>query len=160
MRFSPRRAGATTLATLAAFAGAFVLVHVLAPNWAHAAGLDVWDIVRLREEMQRERGRQRELGDQMEQLDSQTSASDAVADSLIEERITFSRAVAEMERITRDRPEFAQWLVFVHSDCKTHRDRIARYALGKVRVRLENDAARQEAVMQRLDSEYASLADW
>lgn len=154
MRLLPRRSGGTTLAALAAFAGMFALVHVFAPQWARAAGLDVWEMDRAVAHFQHEKQRKRELEDVMEHLSVQIAARDAVVLALIEDRIAFDAAVKEMDEITRDRTELDDVLQLLHTEAHTHEERIARYTIAKVQAKLENDPARLAAVTARLEAAY------
>jgi chorismate mutase len=156
MRFLPHRTGATTLATLAAFAGAILLVHFLAPHWVHAAGLDVWEMDETVDAFRREDQRKRDLDDVLDLLNRQIGASDAVALALIEDRISFAAAVAEMDEINRDRPSFEEVLVYIHPEGRTHRERIARYTIARVRSQIVNDPTRQAEVTARLEAAYRS----
>jgi hypothetical protein len=154
MRLLPRRTGGTTLAILAAFAGVFMLIHLLAPQWARTVGLDVWEMDTAVARCRHEGERKRELDDVMEHLSAQFAASDAVVLALIEDRIAFDAAVEEMDEINRDRTELDDVLQIAHSRAHTHEERIARYTIAKVQARLATDPARLAEVTARLEAAY------
>ena len=153
----PRRTGTASLATLAAFAGAFALIQLFAPTWAHDVGLDVWTIDDDVQNCRLQNQREKDLGEGMQDLNHQINACDAVVDALIADRMSLSTAASQIDAITRDRPGFVEVLGFVHHGVETHRLRVARYTIGKVQTSLEQDPSRREAVLARLEAEYRKL---
>ena len=154
MRVLPRRAGATTFTTLGAFVGAFILIQFLDPQWARAAGLDVWKLDDAVEHLRREEDRQKDLAEEQDHMYRQIGACDPVAAALIEDRIEFCAAVNEIEEITRDLAGFDGTLALMYSECKTHRERVARYTISKVRSKLSTQPAKQAEVTARLEAAY------
>ena len=150
MNTMKRRAGATGTAILAAFAGTLLLLHLLVPRWTSVFRLDETDLEMYRSEEQRKL----ELHDELERLNTQIGASDAVAVSLIEERIAFAAAVNVVEMLNRDRPGFEQVLPSIYPETRSHRERIARYTMDKVRAKLEGDPTRQVETLARLEAAY------
>ena len=153
----PRRTGVASVATLAAFTMAFGLVHAIAPQWSHAAGLDVWNFASEADECQSERVRHEQLVELQEIMSRQAAASGPVVAHLVDGRITLAEATDEMEAITRDRPGFTDLMKFVYPSGPTHRARIARYTIGKVRTLLVNNPSRLAEVSSRLETEYRHL---
>jgi len=157
MRMLPRRVGATTLGTLAAFAGAFVLVHLLAPNWAHAVGLDVWEVQKEIAHRQQEDQRKRELEDEMNQLCRQIGASQVVIEALIEGRITFETAVEQIGQINEERPGFESVLETIYPSAGSRQECLCLYVLARVRSMVADEPERQAEVLHRLDDEHREL---
>ena len=147
-----RRAGATSLATLAACVVAFVALHGFAPQWAQSAGLDFWRMPEAVEHQRREQERERDIDDQSEELGLQIAAGDTVAAAVIEDRLGFEEAVDQIAEINRDRPGFHEALRAQYRPISVDRDLIARYLLDKVESRLENDPSRRCDVMSRITS--------
>jgi len=145
-----RRTGATSLATLAAFAAAFVSVHVIAPQWAQSAGLDFWQLPGEVDKCESEQERERELEAIQDRLSQQIAASEATATAFIERRITFSTAVDQILEINSDRSGFEEALHANFRTGKTHRDRVGSYLLAKVESRLADDPTRRAEVLARV----------
>ena len=157
MRSLPHRTGAVASSIVAAFAGAFLLVHLLVPRWAHTAGLDFWELDRTVEHLRSEEQRTREIQEESDRVFSQMSVCDVVATALIDERIAFADAVDRIDEITRSRRGFAEVLFAIHPQARTHRERLARYTIGKVQSILIDDPSRQVEVLERLETEYRKM---
>ena len=157
MRSLPHRTGAVAFSIVAAFAVAFLLVHLLAPRWAHTAGLDFWEMDRAVEHLRSEHQRTREIQVESDRVFCQMSLCDDLATALIDERISFADAVDRIDEITRDRQGFAEVLIAIHPQARTHRERLARYTIAKVQSILTDDPSRQVEVLDRLEVEYQKM---
>ena len=157
MRSLPHRTGAVAFSIVAAFAGAFLLVHLLAPRWAHTAGLDFWEMDRAVEHLRSEERRTREIQVESDRVFCQVSVCDDLATALIDERISFADAVDRIDEITQDRQGFAEVLMAIHPQARTHRERLARYTIAKVQSILTDDPSRQVEVLDRLEVEYQKM---
>ncbi len=157
MRSLPHRTGAVAFSIVAAFAGAFLLVHLLAPRWAHIAGLDFWEMDRAVEHLRSEERRTREIQVESDRVFCQVSVCDDLASALVDDRIAFADAVDRIDEITRDRPGFAEVLIAIHPQARTHRERLARYTIVKVQSILIDDPSRQVEVLERLEAEYQKM---
>ena len=146
----PRRTGVASLATLAACVVAFLVLNLLVPQWAQAAGLDVWNVEAAVAVLKQEKVRERELDDAQDQLAEQIAACDAVVADLIAGRIALPSAVDWVEDINRERPGFASVLIHIDPDAHSHRERIEQYTIAKVRAKLAGDPTRLAAVLDRL----------
>lgn len=149
MRSLPHRTGAVAFSIVAAFAGAHL--------WAHTAGLDFWEMDRTVEHLRSEEQRSRDIQVESDRLYCQMSACDEVAAAFIDDRIAFADAVDRIDEITRNRQGFAEVLITIHPQACTHRERLARYAFGKVRSILVDDPTRQAEVLERLEAEYRKM---
>ena len=153
----PHRTGVVAFSIVAAFAGAILFVHLLAPRWAHTAGLDFWEMDRAVEHLRSEERRTRDIENKSDRLYYQMCACEVVATALIDDRIAFAAAVDRIDEITRDRQAFAEVLVPIHPQSRTHRERLARFTIGKVRSILDDDPSRQVEVLERLEAEYQKM---
>jgi hypothetical protein len=158
MAVCPRRTGIASVAILSGISFALGLAHVIAPNWARDAGLDVWNIGVATAEYRRQEICAEQLDATQDQLARQMEASDQVVAVLIAGEITLSDAVTELSKINRDRPGFCELLTVIYPEATTFQARVARYAQGKVRTRLESDPSRLAEVAARLESEYLAMA--
>jgi hypothetical protein len=157
MRLLPRRVGASALGTLIAFVGAFILVHVLAPNWARAVGLDVWEVRKDMADRQGECLRERELEDQLSQLTRQVGAAQVVIDALIDGRISLETAVRQLAEINLGRPGFEDVLRTVYPENMSPRARLGLYTIGHVRSNLDTNPDKQKKVLARLENEFCEF---
>ncbi|WP_439626137.1 hypothetical protein [Gemmata sp.] len=82
-------------------------------------------------------------------------ASGRVADRVIAGAVPLSAAVDELEPGLRERPGFD--CAWANDPPPTFRHRVARYVMIRVGTELERDPGRRDAVLARLDAEYASL---
>ena len=149
----PRRTGVASIATLAAFAAAFILVNLLAPHWAQAVGLDFWELEESLANLKRETERTRDIGRVQDRLSEQIAAGESIVTALIEGRMTLPQAVDQLVEVNRDRPGFAEALICFHPNGHTHRDRIQQYVLANLRATLETDPTRLAEVLKRLEPE-------
>jgi hypothetical protein len=154
MHLIPRRAGARTVGALTVLAGGFVLLHLPAPSWARAVGLDVWEFQNELASRQEADRRHRELDDVMNQLSRQIGASQVVIDELIDGRITLESAVEQIGQINEDRPGFDRVLETIYPSARDRRERLGRYTIARIRSVLEGEPSRLTAVLGRLDGEY------
>ena len=89
----------------------------------------------------------------LEQLGrSQREATDDVVARLTDGRSTLAEAVALLESNTQGRPVFRDQLAVAHPE-GTDRERLAGYALGRAKDRLENDPGQMSALLARLNAE-------
>ncbi len=149
----PRRTGVTSIATLAAFATAFILVNLLAPHWTQAVGLDFWELEENLSNLKRETNRARDIARIQDRLSEQISTAESIVTALIEGRMTLPEAVDQLVEVNRDRPGFVEALICFHPNGHTHRDRVQQYVLGNLRSTLETDPTRLAEVLKRLEPE-------
>ena len=154
----PRRTGVASIATLAAFAAAFILVNLLAPHWAQSVGLDFWEIEASVANLKKETERTRDIGRIQERMGEQIAAGESIVAALIEGRMTLPHAVDQLVEINRDRPGFAEALTCFHHSAPTHRDRVEQYVLANLRSTLGNDPSRLAEVLKRLEADSRSAA--
>lgn len=148
-----RRTGATSLGTLAAFGAAFISVHVLAPQWARSAGLDVWRYPGAVQRQQFEDERAIEIESGFDRLTQQIAAGDAIAAALIEGRLTLAAAADQVADINRDRPGFTDALNTQFPAARTQRERFELYLLAKVSLQLADEPSHREEVLARIQSQ-------
>lgn len=146
-----RRTGATSIGTLAAFAAAFLSVHLLAPQWARSAGLDVWELSDAAEWQKREQDRARDIDADLDRLADQIAAADAIATALIEGRMELDDAVDRVVEINRERPGFEVVLLSHYSGERTHRERVEQYLLAKVSSQLASNPSHRAEVLERIE---------
>jgi len=145
-----RRAGATSLTTLAACVVAFVLVNAFAPQWAQSAGLDFWEMPSAMDQQRFENDRLRQIEAQSETLADQIAAGESVAVAVIENRIGFQAGVDQILEINRERPGFREALTSQYFPTTDWRALHERYLEDKIRHRLADDPTRLADVMCRV----------
>jgi hypothetical protein len=153
----PRRTGFASIAALAGLAVTLGLVHAAAPEWARAAGLDVWNLRSEQVAFRQATGEREELELTHDQMLRQIEASEAVAARLIAGRLALPAAADELGQINRARPSFAAGLALTFPDAPTPRHHLARYAIGKVRYRLAGDPSHLAEVTARLEAQYQDM---
>lgn len=145
-----RRTGVTSFTTLVAASAAFVGVHLLAPQWARAAGLDFWAVAEETKLQQQAGERRREIEHVAERLAEQIAANDGITAALIDDRIVFAEAVDRIAEVNADRPGFPGGLRSGGRFTATDRELWEYYTLDRVRLRLEGDPSRLAEVMNRI----------
>jgi hypothetical protein len=151
----------TTVAVLVGIVLVLAAVFAVAPTWARAAGLDVWNLRSVRAEQAAAAERRGELEDQHDRLWQQVGAGDLVVDRLVEGKLGLAEAVEELSQINADRPGFVIGLRCHHRDLAvaTDRELVGVYAVDKAGRRLKaNEDDRREAVLARLNAELKALA--
>jgi hypothetical protein len=134
-------------------------VRVAEPGWTERAGLDVWNLPALREELRSNDERWADLDQQTHRLRREIDLSLAVASQLIDGTATLEAAVGELEPVLATRPGFELVWRNPGSPCyaPTFRKAVGRYAIGKASDLLDGDASRWPQVSARLAAEYAAL---
>lgn len=155
----PRRTGIASIAILVGIVSAVGIAHAIAPEWSRAAGLDVWKLTDVEADYQESVSRGEELEAIQYRLNQQITASENVVTLLIESRLPLSAASDELCQINSDRNGLVDSLIWTYPETRTVQQRFAQYAMAKARRRLADDPARLNAVMTRLEAEYAKLGD-
>jgi hypothetical protein len=144
-----RRTGATTLTTLAAAAAAFTALAICAPQWSRAAGFDFWNAGEAYAIREREQQRAGDIVARQEHLNEQIAAGEAVISALVDERLTLAEATEQMIQINLERPGFAETMTIRYGDSATYEERVTRFVLDKLRLRLGDNTSRLEEVLCR-----------
>lgn len=147
---APRRTGVTSLGTLAAFTAVFVAVHVLAPQWARSAGLDVWQFPDLVQKQREEQERSLQIEAEFDCLTQQIAAGEAIMSELIDGRVSLDEAVVQIEAVNRERPGFAESIRSQHPQGKTYHERLALFLLARVELRLKEEPSLRDEVLSRI----------
>ncbi len=151
-----RRPGIVSVATLAGFVLTVGMVHVTAPEWSHAAGLDVWNIRHAREDLTVSLARGAELDARNARILEQIRGSDGVVVRVETGRLTLTEATAELDALNADRPAWVDGLRYSSWDVPTHQQRVGRYVMQKIQRRHGADPT-WTARLAHLDAEYAAL---
>ena len=149
-----RRPGIASAATLAGIVLTLGLAHLAAPEWARAAGLDVWNVGAARAELAGERLRADDLEAWNASMLEQIRGSEGVAMRLRAGRLTLAAAADELLALNADRPGWEDGLRFAYPEAPTLRHAAARYALAKL---ARANAAAWSAQSARLEAEYRAL---
>ncbi|MFO0803127.1 MAG: hypothetical protein U0791_08415 [Gemmataceae bacterium] len=145
-----RRTGATSLTTLAACVAAFIVLHALAPQWAHSAGLDFWQAAEEAEKQQQAKERRHEIDGLAERLSQQIAAGDAIASAVIEQRMAVDDAIDKLAEVNHGRPGFPEVLRTGEFFNAPERELWERYLLSRIRAKLDDDPSRLAEVLNRL----------
>lgn len=108
------------------------------PAWVQKAGLDVWNLGALKEELRTENTRREELRDVVRQSQARMEARDQVGIRLLAGRITLDEAAENMEQIFQANPE---WFANVSDTYRLHgtiREICACYLIRFAETRVEN----------------------
>ena len=129
------------------------------PAWAMSAGLDVWNMPALREEV----AASVELGRELEAEDSQIFRHIEVKEQLIREliagRIALADATTQFVLLDHDYPEY---MIVIRQTLPgaTDFEKMARNVLVFAEARLENEPAlRRVVILARLDAELRVLSE-
>lgn len=152
-----RRTGIASVAALAGLTLTVGVVHAVAPDWSRKVGLDVWNSSEAEAEARAADERRRELHDRADRVTRLMGASEHVAHALAAGRTTLADAVEALTHINDTRDGFQDTLRVYHRDATSDRERVARYAIGKVKAALAANPARRAEVLKKLGGEYAAL---
>jgi hypothetical protein len=132
-----------------------VSVAALASLVIAALATDLFDATRVRGETVTLVGESEVLEAQRVRVIREREMSGRVAARVIAGTTTLAGAVDELEPILRARPGFE--CAWPSDPPKTFRHRVARYVCVRVSAELEHDPGRCDAVLARLETEYAAL---
>jgi hypothetical protein len=146
------------LAALAALpVGAVVVAAGLAPGWAAAVGLDVWNVPALREEARAETERSEVLAAEDEDIRRRIEVKEALVADLIAGRAALAGVAARFLDLNEDRPEYMA-AVRANYPGDTDLERTARNVIEYTAGRLAGEPpARRAEVAERLESEFRAL---
>jgi hypothetical protein len=152
-----RRPGIASVAALAGIIAALVVAQAVAPGWARAAGLDVWNLPAVEAEYRAASDHLDDLRATHDHLQRQVGASDQVVGLLIDGRLPLAAAAEELALINRGRTGFYEALRVRHPEAASDQELAAWYALEKAVRWLAADPARRAAVSARLDAELRAM---
>lgn len=152
-----RRTGIASVAALAALTLTVGGVHAVAPDLARELGLDVWNAPAAANAARQADERGRRLRDHADCVTRQISDSDNVGHALAAGQVSLADAVVVLAEVNTTRDGFQESLCRIHPDAGSDRERIARYAMGKVWAQLDEEPERRAEVVRRLAAEFAAL---
>lgn len=152
-----RRTGIASVAALAALTLTVGGVHAVAPDLARELGLDVWTAPSAEAAARQAAERGRLLRDHADRVTRQIADGDSVGVALAAGRMTLADAVVVLAEVNATRVGFLDTLRRVHPDAESDRELVARYAMGKAWVQLEEEPATRAEVVRRLAPEFAAL---
>jgi hypothetical protein len=151
------RPGIASVAVLAGITAALGLAHAVAPEWSHAAGLDVWNVSEAEADHRAEVDRHAALDDRHADLRVKVGLARCLTEQLIDGRVSLADAAAEVLRANRSRPEFLFVLRQEYPDAATDRELAARYLLAKVADYFHDEPSRRAEATGRLEVEYQAM---
>ena len=132
---------------------------VARPAWAMSAGLDVWNMPALREQVAASVERDRELEAEDCQVFRHIEVKEQLVRELIAGRIALADATMQFSLLDQDYPEYMIVIRQVHPGA-TDFEKMARNVLVYAVSRLENEPAlRRIVVLARLDAELRVLSE-
>ena len=152
-----RRTGIASVAALAGLTLTLGVVHTIAPDWSRRLGLDVWNASAAEADARSADEYATALRVSGDIAAQQIEASDRVGHALATGQMSLTAAVEVLTQINATRDGFQDSLRRIHADAESDRERVARYALGKVWWLLVEEPSRQATAVQKLKGEYAAL---
>jgi hypothetical protein len=151
-----RRRGAAPTATLLGLVLIFVAAHAVAPRWSRDVGLDVWNFPAAQEQLQRASEEEAEVLARGEQSARRHAAAAEVVLRLAD-GLPLAEATDELMELLGDDTGTLSMLSVAHRDAPTLRHAFALHAIERFRRAFEDDPARRDAVLPRLEAEYRQL---
>jgi hypothetical protein len=151
-----RRSGATSAAVLSGLAVTLGVTLAVSPESAVRVGLDVWNLRQAASSLQESREEAARLGAAAEELRVSIEATDHHTTRLKDGQLTLKNATALVEPLMNERAGFglAADLSF---PAPTHRLRVARYLIERVRRSMEGEPGRWLEVETRLEAQYREM---
>lgn len=156
-----RRPGAASVTALGVITLTVATAHIVAPNWSHQVGLDVWRYSEYIADHHDCSEHRKDLEAEHDRLRQQIEVSDQIAILLIDRHVSLADAADEAARVNEDRSGFISSLGCTYRDAVTTRQRCSRYLISRVRLRLEEtgESSRLVEIESRLEAEYRDLPD-
>lgn len=153
-----RRPGTASAAALLVLVAGVVAARLVAPEWAAAVGLDVWNLPAARAQQRAVMEETEAICDYAERAAARRTAANQCAARLAAGATDLATAADELRAIFAPDPSYTNVLARTHAEARSERHAFALHALDRVGRLLENDPARRAAVLDRLQVEYAALS--
>ncbi len=134
----------------------FALVVAAVPWWASEAGLDVWNLSAVRQQLSDVDQQRIGIDSKFRESQREKEACGHIATQLVNGTITLEQAVAELSPILANREGFYAGWKHLYK-VPTFKHGVARYAITRAQSLLEGDAARFAEVTERLERQYAAI---
>jgi hypothetical protein len=153
-----RRAGTTTVTTLAVLAGAVAVSHWAAPSWTKAAGLDVWEMPALQSEIEADARQERVLTVELEETHRRMALKEALIDNLLNGKISMRDVLAGFLAANRGH-EDSMMVIRAAYTGKSEEEKMAKNVLEFAAYRATGSFAKRLAILVKLTNEFKHLVD-
>ncbi|MBM3980088.1 MAG: hypothetical protein FJ304_07350 [Planctomycetes bacterium] len=153
-----RRPGAASVACLFALGAGLIGAHLVAPQWAHDRGLDVWNYSSADTQLRAAAEHRDEVEAGAERAAARRAAANLIAAKLVAGETSLSAAADEVAEVFADDAGTVCILETRHAAVPSARHRFARHLIERTGLALEHDPHRAAAVAARLEAEYRELS--
>lgn len=152
-----RRPGAASAAVLIGLCASMLGAHLIAPEWARGAGLDVWNYAALETEKLNAAEVREEMEARAERHARRRALADQLAARLLTRDATLGAVGEELFELYSDDIGSRCALEAYHPNTRDPRLLYARHAIHRVERLLAHDPVQQKAVTERLEVDYREL---
>lgn len=152
-----RRAGATSAATLCGLALTIILAEVIAPEWTHDSGLDLWNLPTAIAQSNDYSKEAAILAAEEQQLLREIELGGHICRQVVDGSLSFAAAVDELQPILARRTGFMETAEY-NFGVRTLRQAVGRYLISRISRILRDDPKRQAEVEDRLEADYSRLS--
>ncbi len=156
--FATHRTGAVSLASLATLCLTIGMIYVIAPNWARANGLDVWNLPALQFEHEKSRQEVVAIELQRESILREIEAAGHIAGSLLDGTLSLHEAMDHLAPMLEHRPGFdIVWSLQLREP--TFRHGVARYAINRALLKIDREGYRTDraSFIALMEAQYAEI---
>jgi hypothetical protein len=151
-----RRTGTTSVAVLAGLIATLGVAHTAAPEWVRRAGLDLWNMTEISEELRETNQESVRLQDEAERLRESIEAAGYITTRLIARELSLAEATSLLEPLLEQRHGFKAIADPSHP-APTFRKSVARSLIDRVRRALHADPRRLASLEAQLEDEYVAM---
>ncbi|AWM41685.1 hypothetical protein GobsT_72280 [Gemmata obscuriglobus] len=152
-----RRPGAASAAVLVGLIVSLGAAHLLAPEWARAAGLDVWNYAALDAQKQSLADERADMDAKAESDTRRRGRADQLAARLIAGEDTLPAVSAEIGQLFINDTGWQCALAAFYPDLRDPRLLHARHTIDRAVRQLDHDPSRKAALRVRLEAEYRTM---
>jgi hypothetical protein len=155
---SNRRVGAPSAATLFGVATTVVLMSLVAPKWAQAAGFDVWNMPALESQLEASTRNDRAMNAEIEDNRNRMAFKTQLVNELLEKRTSLKEVTAQFLALNRTRQSTLLAIRRTYPG-ETDEEKTARNVISLAVLNLKTNASftQKAEVLARLTSELCEL---
>jgi hypothetical protein len=149
---SVRRVGKTSVATMFGVAATVLLTSLIAPKWTQAAGLDVWNLPTLQNQLETSVQNDRDMNAEIENNRNRLSLKTRLIDDLLAQRTSLKEVTAQFLIINQARQSTA-FAIRKAYEGATDEEKTARNVISLASLRMSGSFTKRAEVLSRLTSE-------
>ncbi|MFM8274894.1 MAG: hypothetical protein ACKODX_21535 [Gemmata sp.] len=152
-----RRPGTTSAAVLLALAATAVGVHLSAPEWSRAVGLDVWNYAAVEEDHRTAVAERADLDARQEKFNRRCATANGFAARIVTGDANLATVATQLLALLNGDEAFRRTLLLTYPTVRDLRLLYARHAIERASRLLAHDPGGWEPVRVRLEAEYRTL---